>query len=217
MKTFIQKNTDWTLNSLTQMANQSMMNQQIVSQLMHTIQQQNASMQMMMTNMMSNFRAFNASVHANLVASQQDIWGVLEAMVSTSPHFIYTDVIMSVMASEITSLTIVYSTVYSGADQRIHQSLRVTGLCEWNSPVTGKFTAQMASKAENVSIWWRHHGSLMSSQITGSVLRMFIQQLCPGWQKGDIEAPHYWPIVANPSVTTNSQCIPKSQMQRNSH
>ena len=31
-------------------------------------------------------------------------------------------VIMSVMASQITSLTIVYSTVYSGADQRKHQS-----------------------------------------------------------------------------------------------
>ena len=36
--------------------------------------------------------------------------------------------------------------------------LRVTGLCEGNSPVTGEFPAQMASSAENVSIWWRHHG-----------------------------------------------------------
>ena len=35
--------------------------------------------------------------------------------------------------------------------------LRVTGLCEGNSPVTGEFPAQMASNAENVSIWWRHH------------------------------------------------------------
>ena len=35
--------------------------------------------------------------------------------------------------------------------------LRVTGLCEGNSPVTGKFPAQRASNAENVSIWWRHH------------------------------------------------------------
>ena len=37
--------------------------------------------------------------------------------------------------------------------------LRVTGLCEGNSPVTGEFPAQRASNAENVSIWWRHHGS----------------------------------------------------------
>ena len=34
----------------------------------------------------------------------------------------YGDVIMGTMASQITSLTIVYSTVYSGADQRKHQS-----------------------------------------------------------------------------------------------
>ena len=35
--------------------------------------------------------------------------------------------------------------------------LRVTGLCVGNSPLTGEFPAQMASNAENVSIWWRHH------------------------------------------------------------
>ena len=35
--------------------------------------------------------------------------------------------------------------------------LRATGLCAGNSPVTGEFTAQMASNTENVSIWWRHH------------------------------------------------------------
>ena len=34
---------------------------------------------------------------------------------------------------------------------------RVTGLYEWNSPVTGEFPAQRASNAETVSIWWRHH------------------------------------------------------------
>ena len=35
--------------------------------------------------------------------------------------------------------------------------LRVTGLCAGNSPETGEFPAQMASNAENVPIWWRHH------------------------------------------------------------
>ena len=34
--------------------------------------------------------------------------------------------------------------------------LRVTGLCEGNSSVTGESPAQRAD-AENVSIWWRHH------------------------------------------------------------
>ena len=37
--------------------------------------------------------------------------------------------------------------------------LCVTGLCAGNSPGTGEFPAQMASNAENVSIWWRHHGT----------------------------------------------------------
>ena len=37
-------------------------------------------------------------------------------------------------------------------------NLRVTGLCAGNSPVTGEYPAQRASNAENVSIWWRHHG-----------------------------------------------------------
>ena len=36
--------------------------------------------------------------------------------------------------------------------------LRVTGLCVGNSQGTGEFPAEMASNAENVSIWWRHHG-----------------------------------------------------------
>ena len=35
--------------------------------------------------------------------------------------------------------------------------LRVTGLAG-RSPVTGEFPAQSTSNAENVSIWWRHHG-----------------------------------------------------------
>ena len=40
--------------------------------------------------------------------------------------------------------------------------LRVTGLCEGNSPVTGEFPAQRASNAVNVFIWWRHHAFISS-------------------------------------------------------
>ena len=61
---------------------------------------------------------------------------------------------MGVLASQITSLTIVYSIVYSDADQRKHQS---STLLAGNSPRTGEFPTQMASNAEIVSIWWRHH------------------------------------------------------------
>ena len=68
----------------------------------------------------------------------------------------YNDVIMSAMASQITGLTIVYSSVCSRADKKISK-LRVTGFCEGNSPVTSEFPAQRASNTENVSIWWRLH------------------------------------------------------------
>ena len=52
----------------------------------------------------------------------------------------YNDVIMSMTASQITSLTVVYSTVYSGTDQRKHQGSTtlafVKGIHQWpvNSP-----------------------------------------------------------------------------------
>ena len=58
----------------------------------------------------------------------------------------YNDVMMSAMASQLTSLTIVYSTVYSGADQRKHQSSAslafVRGIHRWpvSSPHKGPVT-----------------------------------------------------------------------------
>ena len=60
--------------------------------------------------------------------------------------FHYSDVIMGTMVSQITSLNIVYSTVYSGADQRKHQSSAslafVRGIHRWpvNSPHKGPAT-----------------------------------------------------------------------------
>ena len=44
-----------------------------------------------------------------------------------------------------------------GCRSKKTSKLCVTGLCAGNSPGTGEFPAQMASNAENVSIWWRHH------------------------------------------------------------
>ena len=64
---------------------------------------------------------------------------------------------MDTMEPQIISLTTVYSTVYSGAENT--SKLRVAGLCAGNSPGTGEFSAQMASYAENVSTWWRHHNN----------------------------------------------------------
>ena len=61
----------------------------------------------------------------------------------------YNDVIMSTMASQIISLTIVYSSVYSSADQRKHQSSAslaiVRGIHQWpvNSPHKGPVTRKI--------------------------------------------------------------------------
>ena len=61
----------------------------------------------------------------------------------------YGDVIMSKIASQITSLTIVYSTVYPGRDQRKYQSSAsrafVRGIHRWpvNSPYKGPVTRKM--------------------------------------------------------------------------
>ena len=74
----------------------------------------------------------------------------------------YSDIIMSVMASQITSFTIVYSTVYLFMHRSKKTSkLRVTGLCEGNSPLSSEFPAQSASTAENVSSWWSYHAMIM--------------------------------------------------------
>ena len=65
---------------------------------------------------------------------------------------------MDATASQITSLAIVYSTVYSRRRSKKTSKLRVT---EGNSSVTAEFHAQRASNAENGSISWRHHVSLI--------------------------------------------------------
>ena len=71
----------------------------------------------------------------------------------------YNDVTVSLMASRITSLTIVYSTVYSGADQRKHQSSAslafVRGLV--NSPHKWPVTRKMIPFDDIIMIfpsWW---------------------------------------------------------------
>ena len=59
------------------------------------------------------------------VQNSVDDWGII-ARHATSLQKIsnmhYNDVILGAIASQVTSLTIVYSTVYSDADQRKHQS-----------------------------------------------------------------------------------------------
>ena len=60
------------------------------------------------------------------------------------------------MASQITSLTSVYSTVIQAQIKENIKAPHHWPLCgEFTG--TGEFSAQRASNVENVSIWWRHH------------------------------------------------------------
>ena len=99
-------------------------------------------------------------------------------------HFHHSDVIMGTMASHITSLTILYSTVYSGAYQRKHQSSAslafVRGIHRWpvNSPHTGPVTRK---------IWWRHH---VNTRFTHNTV---LQNLsCTNPVSGIMESAHLW-------------------------
>ena len=82
---------------------------------------------------------------------------------------LYYDVIMGAMASQITSLTIVYSTVYAGADQRKYQSSAslafVMGIHRWpvNSPHKGPVTQKMF-QFDDVIITYRINVSLSFSR-----------------------------------------------------
>ena len=67
-----------------------------------------------------------------------------------------------------------------GCRSKKTSKLRVTGLCAGNSPWTGEFPAQMASNAENVSIWWRHHAGVLAacSGCRGSYSTIFFVFCC---------------------------------------
>ena len=90
--------------------------------------------------------------------------------------------------------------------------LRVTGPCEENLPVTGEFPAQMASNAEKVSIWWRHHehglshGVLLSFQVPLGLFHWHWNSRLRWWKWSIYEEyhddvikwkhfPRYWPFV----------------------
>ena len=77
---------------------------------------------------------------------------------------------MDVMASRITS---VYSTVYSGLDQRKHQSSASLAFV-WEFTGDRWIPRTKASNAENVSIWWRHHVILQRSLISLSTSCPFV-------------------------------------------
>ena len=86
---------------------------------------------------------------------------------------------MSAMASQITSLSTVYLTVYSGTDQRKHQSSASLAFVRGihRSPVNSSHKGPVTRKG--VSIWWRHHD--LTNTKTAKSVKYFIG--CTVWFK----------------------------------
>ena len=98
---------------------------------------------------------------------------------------------MAAMASEITSLTVVYSTVYWGTNRRTHQSPAWLAL----------FPAQMASKTTNVSIWWRHHRKSTRAQAMACCLQALSHHMIQ------------WKFITNKDTCHSPDCNFTSNVQ----
>ena len=101
---------------------------------------------------------------------------------------------MGTMAYQITSLTIVYSTVYSGADQRKHQSSAslafVWGIHRWpvNSPHKGPVTRKMFPFDDVITNFSQSHDRLISffnngNHIIGNKRPVFILKWSPVYNR----------------------------------
>ena len=101
----------------------------------------------------------------------QYIWQVIYFWIRRV-HSHYGDVIMGAITSQITSLTIVYSTVYSDADQRKHQSSAslafVWGIHRWpvNSPHKGPVTRKMFPFDDVIVLYLHHTHSWQQQSLT---------------------------------------------------
>ena len=84
--------------------------------------------------------------------------------------------------------------------------LRITGLCEGNSPVTGEFPAQKASITENVSIWWRHHSYGRDVELKMFLWSSIAQSVC-GWTLSLLESWFLRHPGSNPGHTGGTQLV----------
>ena len=96
---------------------------------------------------------------------------------------------MSAMASKITSLTIVYSSVYSGADQRKHQSSAslafVRGIQRW--PVNSPHKGSVTRKCFHLSIMYHHTDVVTGSGIAFLLLHQTPVTSSVRWRYGLVE------------------------------
>ena len=100
-------------------------------------------------------------------------------------HWHCNNAIMGAMASQITSLTIVYSTVYSRRRSKKASKVHVTGLCGGNSPVTGEFIAQRANL---------HTESLPEAAYYSWCVFLTLTGLISAWRRGEASSA----ILAKP-------------------
>ena len=120
--------------------------------------------------------------------------------------FHYDDVIMGAMASQITSLTIVYSTVYSDTDQWKHQRPR-----HW--PLCGEFTADRRIPHRN----GQERGKclhLMTSSCHDSFLilnKLLKKSLCRWFEtllrSCDVTLSHYGRVTNKCTAKSNHHCF----------
>ena len=130
---------------------------------------------------------------------------------SPDDHLLYNDVIMSAMATQITSMTIVCSAVCSDSHQRKHQrsaSLAfVWGIHWWpvNSPHTGPVTRKIPfhevimysmvntaplsidTKSLEIPLWWYWADELDDAKSTRTWIRM---HYAVNWQKANRKIGH---------------------------
>ena len=77
-----------------------------------------------------------------------------------------------------------------------------TGLCAGNSPVIGEFPAQMASYAENASIWWRHHGDSGRGKVQN-----IISDQSDWWEMYTICSRRIDPVIIINQSINESDCL----------
>ena len=88
--------------------------------------------------------------------------------------FHYNDIIISMMASQITSLTMVYSSVYSGAHQRKHQSTSldfVRGIHQWpvNSAHKGPVTRKIFPFDDIIMIHLENNSPITRQEVVTTI------------------------------------------------
>ena len=106
---------------------------------------------------------------------------------ATNDEYHNTDVMMTAMASQITSPTIVFSTVYSGADLRKHQSsvslpfVRGIHRSPVNSPHKGPVTRKMFP-FDDVIMCWHRDNSRCGRKLSGQEWRSTTRDAKLNWR-----------------------------------